>query len=153
MNIATKCTCGSSLNGICDLSNCPQLVTNMEKKYPIEKENPNDQIIANQLAGMPLEEAVFQAGYSAGYDTGYKRGKREGLPTGAVWVRASEFKTTEPIYRPYRRKRVDGEYDYGEIYVTEDAGDIFLDVDNENTYELSSFEKWNDYDILFEPNV
>lgn len=74
-------------------------------------------------------------------------------PTGTAWVRASEFKTTAPVYRPYRRKREDGEFDYGEIYVTEDAGDVFLDVDNENTYEPSSFEKWNDYDILFEPNI
>lgn len=36
-----------------------------------------DQIIANQIAGMPLEEAIFQAGYSAGYDNGYERGRRE----------------------------------------------------------------------------
>lgn len=135
-----------------------------------------DQIVANQLSGMPLEEAIFQAGYTAGVE--FERERKGGLPplpepiltdedvkdmdvkdgglkcnTGAVWVRASEFKTTAPVYRPYRRKREDGEFDYGEIYVTEDAGDVFLDVDNENTYEPSSFEKWNDYDILFEPNV
>lgn len=41
MSIATKCTCGSSLNGICNFSNdCPQLVTNIEKKYPIGEDKP-----------------------------------------------------------------------------------------------------------------
>lgn len=33
----------------------------------------HDNIIANQLAGMSLEEAIFQHGYSSGYE----RGKRE----------------------------------------------------------------------------
>lgn len=72
--------------------------------------------------------------------------------TGAVWVKAIEFKTHEPIYRPFRRKREDGEpeYDYGEIYVTEDNGEIFLDINNERSYEPQHFERWKDYEILDE---
>jgi hypothetical protein len=44
-----------------------------------------DQIVANQLSGMPLEEAIFQAGYSAGVDF-----QKERTPTGAVWEKANE---------------------------------------------------------------
>lgn len=71
----------------------------------------------------------------------------------AVWVKASEFKTSEPVYRPYRRKRNnDNEepYDYGEIYVTEDNGDIFFDVNNERLFEPQTYECWKDYEILDE---
>lgn len=71
----------------------------------------------------------------------------------AVWVKASEFKTSEPVYRPYRRKRNnDNEepYDYGEIYVTEDNGDIFFDVNNERSFEPQTDECWKDYEILDE---
>lgn len=70
-----------------------------------------------------------------------------------VWVKASEFKTSVPVYRPYRRKRNnDNEepYDYGEIYVTEDNGDIFFDVNNERSFEPQTYERWKDYEILDE---
>lgn len=72
--------------------------------------------------------------------------------TGARWVKASEFKTHKPIYRPYRKpsEYEEGEYDYGEIYATEDDGRIYLDVDNENNYEHQSDERWKDYEILDE---
>lgn len=64
-----------------------------------------EQIIANQEAGMPLEEAIFQAGYTSGYDNGYERGKRE-AGHGTVWVKASEF---EIEYGPnYYAKWLDG---------------------------------------------
>jgi hypothetical protein len=72
---------------------------------------------------------------------------------GAVWVKASNFKTTSPVYRPFRRKREsddEHEYDYGEIYITEDLGKIFLDVDDERSYEPQSHERWKDYEILDE---
>lgn len=45
----------------------------------------HDRVIANQLAGMSLEEAIFQDGYSAGVDFEKKRRK-----PGSVWVKASE---------------------------------------------------------------
>lgn len=48
-----------------------------------------EQIIANQAAGMPLEEAIYQAGYTAGHDIGYERGKRE-TPQGPGWVKATK---------------------------------------------------------------
>jgi hypothetical protein len=75
-----------------------------------------------------------------------------GRQQGAVWVKASVFKTKEPVYRPYRRKREDKEpeYDYGEIYVTEDLGTIFLDIGNERAYEPQHFERWKGYEILDE---
>ena len=50
-----------------------------------------DQIVANQVAGMPLEEAIYQAGYSSGHDIGYERGKREATPQGIGWVKASTW--------------------------------------------------------------
>jgi hypothetical protein len=61
-----------------------------------------EQIVANQLAGMSLEEATFQSGYSAGHDTGYERGKREAVRTGPKWVKASEFKHEAGM--PYHAK-------------------------------------------------
>jgi hypothetical protein len=76
----------------------------------------------------------------------------QATPQGAVWVKASEFKTATPVYRPYRKKAMEdeGEYDYGEIYVTEDDGHIYLDIDNECNYEHQSDERWGDYEILYE---
>lgn len=73
-------------------------------------------------------------------------------PAGAVWVRASELNTLVPVWRPYRKPCMEdeGEYDYGEIYITEDEGRIYLDVDNECTYEHQSDERWKDYEILDE---
>lgn len=70
----------------------------------------------------------------------------------AVWVKASTFKTHKPVYRPYRKPCTEdeGEYDYGEIYVTEDDGRIYLDIDNESNYEHQSDERWRDYEILDE---
>jgi hypothetical protein len=66
-----------------------------------------EQIVANQEAGMPLEEAIFQAGYSSGYEKGYERGRIEAA-TGAVWVKAStvDVKT----YETYYAKWVDANY-------------------------------------------
>lgn len=55
-----------------------------EKKTP---QIDHDRVIANQVAGMPLEEAIFQDGYSAGVDFEKKRGKH-----GPAWVKASTFK-------------------------------------------------------------
>lgn len=55
---------------------------------PVHDKRPeinHDRVIANQLAGMPLEEAIFQDGYSAGVDFEKKRRK-----PGSVWVKASE---------------------------------------------------------------
>jgi hypothetical protein len=60
-----------------------------------------DQIVANQLSGMPLEEAIFQAGYSAGVDF-----QKERTPTCAVWVKASEFKYE--ARKSYYAKWLDG---------------------------------------------
>lgn len=37
----------------------------------------DDQIIANQMAGMSIEEAIFQAGFTRGHNVGYERMKRE----------------------------------------------------------------------------
>lgn len=71
-----------------------------------------DQIVANQEAGMPLEEAIFQVGYTAGVDFERWRkdmrtltpeeeralektfqeslkDERRAAPTGAVWVKAT----------------------------------------------------------------
>ena len=121
----------------------------MENKHPINKSDVDDQIIANQLAGMPLEEAVFQAGYTAGVD--FQRNRRG--QRGAVWVKASEFKADKPIFRPYRRKSVheDVDYDYGEIFIElQDDGQLYLDVESENNYTSQSHERWNDYEILDE---
>jgi hypothetical protein len=42
----------------------------------MEKKDANDQIFANQVAGMPLDEAIFQAGYSAGVD--FEKGRQTG---------------------------------------------------------------------------
>jgi hypothetical protein len=42
----------------------------------MEKKDANDQIFANQVAGMPLDEAIFQAGYSAGVD--FQKGRQTG---------------------------------------------------------------------------
>jgi hypothetical protein len=50
--------------------------------------NDHDQIVANQVAGMPLEEAIFQSGFTRGHDVGYERGKREVQPS-LVWVKAT----------------------------------------------------------------
>lgn len=64
---------------------------NSPKGMPLPADDPfksimnHDNIIANQLAGMSLEEAIFQHGYSSGHDVGYERGKREA--TGPRWVR------------------------------------------------------------------
>lgn len=70
---------------------------------------------------------------------------------GAVWVKASEYlPKAESEYRPYRRKRDDAEYDYGEIYITTDEGEIFLDIDNERRYDRQSYERWKDFEILDE---
>jgi hypothetical protein len=109
----------------------------------------NDQIIANQMAGMSLEEATYQAGYTAGVD--FERNRRG--QQGAVWVKANEYKTDKPIFRPYRRKSVhEGvDYDFGEIFIEpQDDGQLYLDVDSENNYMPQSHERWNDYDILDE---
>lgn len=49
----------------------------------------HDQIIANQLAGMSMEEAIFQAGYTSGHNAGYDRGTRDvqSGKQGTVWVK------------------------------------------------------------------
>lgn len=44
-----------------------------------------DRVIANQVAGMPLEEAIFQDGYSAGIE--FEKNREW---TGAVWVKVSD---------------------------------------------------------------
>jgi len=73
-------------------------------------------------------------------------------PIGAVWVKASEFRTTVPIYRPYRKRIMEdeGEYYYGQIYVAEDDGHIYLNIDNESNFEIQSDAKWDSYEILDE---
>lgn len=69
----------------------------------------------------------------------------------AVWVKASEFKFKETEHRPYRFQDAPGEeYDYGEIYITEDEGEVFLDVDHENEYIPQNDGRWLKYDILSE---
>lgn len=92
--------------------------------------------------------------YRAGYEKGYIDCHKQHLTGSAVWVKASEFKTHNPVYRPYRKPCLEdeGEYDYGEIYVTEDDSRIYLDVDNECNYEHQSDERWKDYEILDESN-
>jgi hypothetical protein len=37
----------------------------------------HDQIIANQMTGMSIEEAIFQTGFTRGHNVGYERMKRE----------------------------------------------------------------------------
>lgn len=54
---------------------------------PVHDKRPeinHDRVISNQIAGMPLEEAIFQDGYSAGVEFEKRRSK-----TGAVWVKAN----------------------------------------------------------------
>lgn len=53
-----------------------------EKKLP---QIDLDRVIANQVTGMSLEEAIFRDGYSAGVEFEKKRGKQ-----GAMWVKASD---------------------------------------------------------------
>lgn len=74
----------------------------------------------------------------------------KGEERGAVWVKASEFKTHTPIYRTYRKMAMEdeGEYDYGEIFAIEDDGRIYLDADNECNSEHQSDERWIGYEIL-----
>lgn len=115
------------------------------------KFNPELESEGGKLYRRYCEEKGIEFSITAGanFCLGYMAVK----PTqGAVWVKAIEFKTHEPIYRPFRRKREDGEpeYDYGEIYVTEDNGEIFLDINNERSYEPQHFERWKDYEILDE---
>lgn len=92
------CTCGNMFNGDKRAVQCEPCAVKDKAVFdalsPTEQEElikrnsaiahimfsytgSGDQIIANQIAGMPLEEAIFQAGYSAGYDNGYERGRRE----------------------------------------------------------------------------
>lgn len=51
----------------------------------------HDRVIANQVAGMPWEEAIFQDGYSAGVEFEKKRAK-----PGAVWVNALKQLPSKP---------------------------------------------------------
>jgi hypothetical protein len=100
-----------------------------------------DRTYQEEIHDVHYTEHVYQPPAEAG------RGK------GPVWVRASEYKTDKPIFRPYRRKSVhEGvDYDYGEIFIElQDDGQLYLDVDNENNYTSQSHERWNDYDILDE---
>lgn len=115
----------------------------MEKKYPIG--------VIEQLDKLQRHGSL-STDYCLGYKEGMNRILDEQAPAGAVWVKASEFKTHKPIYRPYRKPAMEdeGEYDYGEIYVTEDDGRIYLDVDNECNYEHQSDERWEGYEILDE---
>jgi hypothetical protein len=132
----------------------------MENKTDIIKFNPDLESEAGKLYHQYCEEKGIECRITAAanFCLGYMavKGNESALNAqqGGVWVKASEFKSTGyPVYRPYRRKRWKDEehgYDYGEIYITEDNGDIFLDVDNAKEYEPQSFECWNDFEILDE---
>jgi hypothetical protein len=76
-----------------------------------------DRVMANQVAGMPLEEAIFQDGYSSGYDAGYERGKREAQ--GAVWVKpenrlpeVNQYVLVEYYSVDFERKKYTGPKDW-----------------------------------------
>lgn len=72
---------------------------------------------------------------------------------GAVWVKAVDYRPVkETEYRPYRKVTYDDEfeYDYGEIYVTTDDGKIFYDIRGEKKFDVSTNDRWADFDILSE---
>ena len=70
---------------------------------------------------------------------------------GPIWVRLHDYKFKETGHHPYRYRTTENdEYDYGEIYVTDDAEGVFFDVDHENEYEPQNSKKWLHYEILDE---
>lgn len=77
-------TCGDEFTGDKRAWNCEPCGEKAAARMQMTLKD-HDQIITNQVAGMPLEEAIFQSGYIRGYDAGYERGKREAQPCG-VWV-------------------------------------------------------------------
>lgn len=189
MNIATKCTCGSSLNGICDLSNCPQVVNNMEKKYPIggyapgdyyctcatcktqfqgdkmavqcepcavtakerfDKLDPNEQEllikrnarIANFMFSGPLSperELIYRIVEQWGNAIempkmeGWLKEYAKGAPTGAMWVKASEFKYELEVV--YHAKFSDNEKGAGYFNDDGGGGHIFVWQDGADTFQ------------------
>jgi hypothetical protein len=70
----------------------------MEKKYPIG--------VIEQLDKLQRHGSL-STDYCLGYKEGMNRILDEQAPTGAVWVKASEFKTATPVYRPYRKKAME----------------------------------------------
>jgi hypothetical protein len=158
-----RCNCGDTYSSDTDEGGYP--------RCPVH-DQPNN-ILATESGHESKPENVWQSGYAAGYQAACEKSitdaaeriadklmvivKRQlavdtKAQQGGVWVKASEFKTHKPVYRPYRKPSMgdEGEYDYGEIYVTEDDSRIYLDVDNECNYEHQSDERWKDYEILDE---
>jgi hypothetical protein len=155
-----KCPECGGLNGGHSNRRCPlmtleyaqQEIINVEQKWlkVIATMNRNKDVVFNRLKTLIT---FFQGKVSMLKAENNKLRKKPQHPGSAGWVKASEYKTHVPCYRPYRRKRKNDdeiEYDYGEIYVTEDDGRIYLDVDNERNYEHQSDEAWKDFEILDE---
>jgi hypothetical protein len=113
--------------------------------YVAIPEEDHARIIKGQTDGLSLEMALFNAGYNRG---------RNAQQTSPAWVKASEFKTDKPVFRPYRRKSIhEGcDYDYGEVFIepNEDEGLLYLDIDSENNYLPQSSERWATFEILDE---
>lgn len=121
----------------------------MEKIYPIGDDYPKTPEMNLILRIVSQWGNVVEMPNMEGW---LKEYATKQAPTGAVWVKASEFRTTVPIYRPYRKRIMEdeGEYYYGQIYVAEDDGHIYLNIDNESNFEIQSDAKWDSYEILDE---
>lgn len=57
-----------------------------QSEIPPMRPEDHEQVDVNIAAGMPENEASFQAGFTAGHDAGYEKGKRESAGVGAAWV-------------------------------------------------------------------
>lgn len=87
----------------------------------VQQGDAQEQITANQLAGMPLEEAIFQAGYSSGVEFQLKRQQAVGLglidennKSGAVWLTGQYDRLYEQLKAEPERKIVCWvDYDWG----------------------------------------
>lgn len=100
----------------------------------MEKKAIDDQIIANQVAGMPLEEAIFQAGYTAGVK--FEKGR---APTGVGWVKGALPKIAGDYYC---KCKVDGEDK--KLIVEFDKNGQWGEAPGYDYYETFDITEWLD---------
>lgn len=76
------------------ISHLEEQVKELHRMITPSKDEHRDQIEANQMSGMPIYEAEFQAGYSAGVDFAMAKLEKSSQElqgrNGLIWVKASE---------------------------------------------------------------